>query len=239
MLKHVFRIKPETKELRNKLKEIQSGNEELRNQLITEYTDFVLETLSKIAKRDKNELRGADEFSISLIAFDEAIQAYSLDSKQTFKSFASLVIKRRLVDFWRKVETLDAEDFDGENAIDKSDENMSYSQYLLDQDEEERTEEIDEFSAVLNDFGMSFNDLVDNAPKHSDSKRNAIRIARFISEDDELLYYLYEKKKLPIKDLLDKLDVSKKAIERNRKFIIAMTIVIVENYVHLKEYLNV
>ncbi len=48
-----------------------------------------------------------------------------------------------------------------------------------------------------------------------------------------------KRKKLPIKALLDELDVSRKMLERNRKYIIAITVIFNENYTHLKEYLNV
>jgi RNA polymerase sigma factor len=239
----MFRVKPETKELRSKLKEIQSGNEDLRNQLITEYTDFVIDTLCKIAKESRENIEKADEFSIGLIAFDEALQKYSLDSKQTFMSFASLVIKRRLVDFWRKEQSLYEKDYNDEDMFDKADMDVSYSTYLIDQDKEQRQEEIQEeireFSTVLKGFGMSFNDLVDDSPKHTDSKKRAIEIARLISQNDDFTFYLYEKKKLPIKALLDELDVSRKMLERNRKYIIAITVIFNENYTHLKEYLNV
>ncbi|PGP11887.1 RNA polymerase sigma-I factor [Bacillus cereus] len=239
MFKRMFRIRPETKELIKKIKEIQDGDEELRNEFIAEYTDFVLETLSKITKKEKDVLREADEFSIGLIALDEAIRNYTTDSTQTFTSFAALVIKRRLVDFWRKETNSQNNNFDSEDITDTNETNASYSQYLLDQIKQERIEEIQNFSLLLGEFGIKFDNLAEEVPKHISAKRNAIEIAKIISEDDNLVYYLYEKKKLPIKELLHKVEVSKKTIERNRKYIVAVTLILVERYMHLKEYLNV
>jgi len=41
-----------------------------------------------------------------------------------------------------------------------------------------------------------------------------------------------------MKDLVNKVNVSKKTLERNRKFILAMFIVLNEDYVYLKDYLR-
>jgi len=44
-------------------------------------------------------LTQSDEYSIALIAFNEAIESYDLDKKTKFVSFSKQVIKRRLIDY--------------------------------------------------------------------------------------------------------------------------------------------
>jgi RNA polymerase sigma factor len=53
-----------------------------------------------------------------------------------------------------------------------------------------------------------------------------------------LLKWLFRKKQLPIKQLQNMAEVSRKTIERNRKYIIAVAIILAGDYVYLKEYIK-
>jgi RNA polymerase sigma factor len=57
-------------------------------------------------------------------------------------------------------------------------------------------------------------------------------------EDDELREFLFHKKQLPVKQLEAKVAVSRKTIERNRKYIIAMAIILSGEFLYLKEYIK-
>lgn len=208
----------------------------LRNEFIQEYQDYILKTVRNIVKREIDE--SSDEFSIGLIAFDEAIQSYKFETP--FKSFSSMVIKRRVIDFLRKEQTDDmiVSSYGDEDGDDERDKSISYSNYILQSQNEDRKEEIRNFTLKLSEFGIKFTDLAKDVPRHIDAKRKAIMIAQLIANDEDLRSLMYEKNKLPLKELLEKVDVSKKTLERNRKFIIAMTIISIENYKHLTEFLK-
>lgn len=66
--------------------------------LIKQCEFFILRTASDISKRyiSNND----DEYSIALLAFVQAIEGYDID-KGSFFSFAELLMKRRLVDYFR------------------------------------------------------------------------------------------------------------------------------------------
>lgn len=49
---------------------------------------------------------------------------------------------------------------------------------------------------------------------------------------------LWKKKRLPIKKILPLVDVSKKTIERNRKYILAVFVLLNEDFMYLKEYVK-
>jgi RNA polymerase sigma factor len=49
---------------------------------------------------------------------------------------------------------------------------------------------------------------------------------------------LITKRMLPIKELLDMVDVSRKTLERNRKFLIAMALILNGPYPYLRDYLQ-
>ncbi len=50
---------------------------------------------------------------------------------------------------------------------------------------------------------------------------------------------MLQKRMLPIKELLDQVNVSRKTLERNRKFIIAVALIFNGPYPYLKDYLHI
>ncbi len=77
-----------------------------------------------------------------------------------------------------------------------------------------------------------------NSPKHSDSRKSAIKTAKMLVDNQELKTLLLEKKRLPIKQLEAMVDVSRKTIERNRKYIIAIALILLSDYVYMKDYIK-
>jgi RNA polymerase sigma factor len=50
---------------------------------------------------------------------------------------------------------------------------------------------------------------------------------------------LLNKKQLPIKELLERVEVSRKTLERNRKFLIAIALIYQGPYPYLRDYLQI
>jgi len=105
-------------------------------------------------------------------------------------------------------------------------------------DEELRKEEIIQFQELLTSFDLSFSDLVISSPKHADARSNAVMVAKILVDNSELKNFLFEKKRLPIKQLVKMVDVSRKTIERNRKYIIAIALILSSDYLYLNDYLK-
>lgn len=91
---------------------------------------------------------------------------------------------------------------------------------------------------MLKLYGLSFSDLVQHSPKHADARIGAIKIAKVLVEDKELLQHLLNHKRIPVKLLEQKVSVSRKTIERNRKYIIAIALIFTNDYMYLKDYLK-
>ena len=72
------------------------ADEEYLNKFIKDNKRFIMVSEFKETKRFISE--SDDEWSIALIAFHEAVKAYDL-SKGNFRTFAALVIRRRLTDY--------------------------------------------------------------------------------------------------------------------------------------------
>lgn len=115
---------------------------------------------------------------------------------------------------------------------------ISVSSFVKEQQAVERNEEMKGYSQLLEDYGLSFEELVRFSPKHADSRKTAFHIAQIIAETPEFFGYLTEKKKLPIKELISLVEVSRKTIERHRKYIIAVVLLINSDFVYIKEYIK-
>jgi RNA polymerase sigma factor len=232
------------KSVENKIKEIKNGNEQLRNDLIEQYRPFIKKVASKVCKRYITD--SMDEYSIGLLAFNEAIDQYTDDQGAKFLTFANMVIQRRLIDHIRKEERqnrniyLDREDGDDEERGEESfaEKKAALEQYDMEKQAENRMFEIEEYRKMLEEYKISFTVLSKECPKHIDARENAINIARMVAKSDEHTNYLLERKQLPIKDLLEHVDCSRKTIERNRKYIIAIALIYIGGFTALASYID-
>ncbi|MFP7295904.1 RNA polymerase sigma factor SigI [Neobacillus niacini] len=243
MLGLLFLTKNKKRTLEESVLLIQQGDHLLLNEIIDSYKPFIAKNVSAVCKRYIYETD--DEFSIGLIAFSEAIEKYSPDRGSSLLSFAEVIIKRRVIDFIRTQTKnqhvsidLTYSSLEDESAGMVIVNELSLEDYKKKSDEELRKDEIMQFQTLLSSFDLSFNDLVENSPKHADARINAITVAKLLVDDQELVSFLIDKKRLPIKQLEKKVNVSRKTIERNRKYIIAIALILSNDYVYLNDYLR-
>ncbi|MEK3725744.1 RNA polymerase sigma factor SigI [Paenibacillus sp. FSL H8-0034] len=225
---------------------IQEGDLRLRNQFITDYQPYVAKVTSRFCKRYVDPARD-DEFSIALGAFNEAINQFSTESGRSFLGFSEQVIRRRLIDYVRKEQrfsqqlpysTFDVED-EEDNIINPVEIHQAMEQYEKQKGMEERGSEIMDLNRCLADFGVQFSDLVDASPKHDDSRQTLFAIGKQLSENAEFMGAMLSKRVLPIKELMGVVTVSRKTLERNRKFIIAVALIYNGPYPYLRDYLHI
>jgi RNA polymerase sigma factor len=239
----LFMAKKRKRTLEETVRLVQDGDKTLHNELIDSYKPFIAKTVSSVCKRYIHE--SDDEYSIGLIAFDEAIQKYSPDKGSSLLSFAEIIIKRRVIDYIRQQARhqnlsfdLTKEDNEDESPKTSIEEHISIDDYIKKSDDELRREEIIHFSSVLKEYDLSFSDLVEQSPKHADARKNAMVVAQILVLDEELQKLLLEKKRLPVKQLEKRVNVSRKTIERNRKYIIAISLILIGDYYFLKDYIK-
>ncbi len=215
------------------------NNTEKRNRIIEQYTPFILKTASEYSNKYIDPGKD-EEFSVSLLAFNEAIDSYDSTRGISFFSFARTVIRRRLVDHYRKnkkkYRELPMTVLENEN---------SYMEYELSEkrfgDQVRQMEiqnEILEYRRTLEEFGISFDQLVKISPGKKDARDRAKDVARLIAGDQDLTHYLMKNRLLPLKELEQKSNVSRKTLERNRKYIIAIALVLMGDYSYLRGYIS-
>lgn len=243
MLSLLFKTKKKTATLEESVIIIQQGDEALLNKIIESYRPFIAKTVSSVCKRYIYETD--DEFSIGLIAFNEAIAKYLPERGKSLLSFAEVLIKRRVIDYIRKQTKNQHVSLDFNSGTHEEEppgtiivNERSYEEYKKKAEEEFRKDEIFRFHELLKSFDLSLGDLAANSPKHADARKNAILTAKLIADNAELRELLFEKKRLPIKQLEEKAIVSRKTIERNRKYIIAIVLILTGDFIYMRDYLK-
>ncbi|SDS16156.1 RNA polymerase sigma factor [Paenibacillaceae bacterium GAS479] len=227
------------------IQKIQQGNESLREQLIQDYRPFILKSTSRFCKRYIDPSRD-DEFSIAMIAFNEAIHQFSPESGRSFTSFAETVIRRRLIDYVRREKrhwkSLPAGNLNQDGTLDEGLQTawtrQAVSRFQLDRDADNRRLEIEEYASELEGYGIKFTDLAGKSPKHEDSRVLLQGIALKLATEDSLWGVLVQSRRLPVKELMELGGVSRKTIERNRKYLIAVAVLLRGDYPYLSDYLQ-
>lgn len=112
-----------------------------------------------------------------------------------------------------------------QNEINKYNEDLSMQMELMD------------FKNKLSEFKITLEDLVQDSPKHEDTRNNAIHFARLIQENISLKEKLYLNRKLPYSQILSEYNSSRKFLNRNKKFIVATVLILDSNLDSLKSYI--
>ncbi len=227
------------KKLEKRILQAQKGEEKTRNQLIEEYRPFIQKTLSKQLGRYVEE-QNDDEVSIGLIAFNDAIDRYEI-RRGPFLPFASKVIRNRTIDHIRKSsQQLDTIPVSSLMSEDGTEEEV-WGRKSLQPDLEEQAvmaEEMKAFILRLNHFGITLDDLVAEVPKHKDTRRKAVSVAHWLCNQPELKRKIMESGRMPLKDIERYTGLTKKVIDRSRKLIIAVMIVLDSDMDTMKQYVN-
>lgn len=232
-----------SKPIEETVAKIKNGDTHLKEGFICDYTPFILKVISTVTGKFV-DTKNSDELSIGLIAFNEAIEFYDAEKNAGFLSFAETVIKRRIVDYLRKdYKNSKVYPFTYFQTNDSDIKEIIENKYMVVEagtffDNVELKEEIELFRTRLKDFGISLSDLVGNSPRHTDSKKLAISIARVLSENKTLSDALITKKTIPMSQLMKLVQVNRKTVERNRKFIIAVYLILNSKVEVLQDYVS-
>lgn len=207
----------------------EEGNAAERERLIEHYRPFILRTVSHVCKRQIGWEH--DESSVGLIAFNEAIDRYNDTMGKSFDNFAFMLIRNRLVDeFRRQGKILRAESVVYDDVQDEFDQTAmeiasSMEAYEREQSAFELAQELILYDETLQEYGVTLEELEDLSPKHRDTRKQFIQIAKQFSGHSDWIDILHKTKRLPMKEMLDLFRVSRKTLERNRKYLIALVLI--------------
>jgi RNA polymerase sigma factor len=238
-IKRISRSKPDIDSVNDIIKRIQCGDDYLKEQFISQYTPFIIKILCNTLGK-YIDINNSEEFSIGLLAFNESIECYNEKKNCSFFNFSEQVIKRKLYTHLnsrkKELNTLPFSYFE------ETDENFENKYCASDSNDAlhniEMKDQYERFEEKLGEFGISFEDLVLYKPKHRDSLQQAINIAKTLAEDRVLYNKLMAKKTIPMVELLKKVKVNHKAVEKNRRFIISVCIILGEGFDDIKGHIR-
>ncbi|ABR46330.1 RNA polymerase, sigma 28 subunit, FliA/WhiG family [Alkaliphilus metalliredigens QYMF] len=234
----LFKILKKRKTIEERIRDIQEGNEEEKNSIIQEHIPFIKKILSQQLGR-YIEIENDDMFSIGLMAFNEAIDKYET-SRGKFLSFAAIVIKNRSIDQLRKQSRTSNEVIVSQMIGDDGEASSTDHMASVESFENRVEAKVDMgiFIKRMAEFQVTLDDLINEAPRHMDTRLNAIKIGRYVHENHQLKEKLLRRKKLPTSELMKELMVSKKVVQGSRKFIIAVILILDSNLDTMKEYIS-
>ena len=214
----------------------------LFDEFIRQYMPFIKAETSKFIKRPLTE-DGEDELSIAMFAFYEAMTSYE-EKKGAFLPYASLAIRHRLIDYYRKEKrneghiSLDAptgEEEDGTLADTlRSDTDIEGTV----SEQGAAKVEIEHFIEDLQVFGLTLTDIADNCPKQKRTFRICQEALVYARQNPDILKELVETKKLPIGKLARGYGSIKKKLERHRKYMIAILLAYTNGFEIIRGHLN-
>lgn len=216
-------------------KDYHNGNKEALNNIYEHLMPFCLRVCSKTCARyitDHDE-----EASIARLAIIETLEKYD-PAKGSGLVFLGQTIRSRIIDYKRKEKkhSLLPITFLTSNGTSLTEEiDDGFFEEIL--DDLTRSQEIENLKYILGDFNISFEDLIQVSPRQARSRQKVNRVIDIIVANDELSSYLFEKKMLPMKELEDTWQISRKLAERYRKYIITAVIIQLNDFPYLKSFI--
>ncbi|MHB8172317.1 MAG: RNA polymerase sigma-I factor [Thermincolia bacterium] len=224
--------------------DIKQGNTTARERFLEEYQPFVTKVATSLCKRYLEWGRD-DELSIGFIAFNAAIDSFQPDKGVPFLPYAQVVVRNKLKDHFKKESRSHHESLwlesESDEVFSPAEIKAAWEECKNRTIEDERQAEIEFFEKVLTDYQIDFEDLTVVSPKHRDTRETLINVALVLVSNTDLYEYLLNKKQLPLKELGLATGINRKTLERGRKFIIALAIIInqPEEFVYLKSYISI
>ena len=217
-------------------------DEQIREELIISQEQTILRTASTVSNRYIT--KSDDEWSVALFAFSRAIDLYD-EEKGEFLPFAQLIIRRDLIDEYRSHkeygrEVLTAPQILEGGAEPEEDTEGVYKAVVRASQEEDRSlkDEIIAANGLLQEYGFRFMDLTECSPQQERSRGECAAAIRWMLKEKEAVSELKKTKKLPVRVLATGAGVSRKTIDRYRKYLIMAVLILDGDYPQIAEYLR-
>lgn len=204
--------------------------------LIEEFLPFIASCASKHTGRHIGP--GQDELPVAMSAFNEAIQTFD-GKKGKFLSYASLVIRNRLIDDARRNSAAGREiPFSALAAASDEEPEPFEAADSSQQDRRDIAQEIEALSTELLGYGINFDDLAAASPRSGKTRRACAVAVRALLADRPTFDQVTATGMLPMIYLSNVCGLPRKTMERHRKYILAAAVILAHDYPCLSEYVS-
>lgn len=208
------------------------------NALVSDYLPFIK---AEIAKVSAEGLEYDDKLSLGMLVFMNCVRQYQ-QNRGGFISYASTCIRNRLLDETRKLQSKHQHTIYFRNDLDTDtnaqlDNTLALAQYSQKLEQQSLQEEIAMLSDTLSQHNLSFTDLAHISPKQKRSRRLCTQLAQAVC--DNALWYqgFCQTAQLPQKLLSEQFNISPKTIEKHRRYIVALILILSGDYPCIATYI--
>lgn len=232
---------PELNEKENKRALLAASDSSLRNDFLTVEQAHILHLTARILK--KTVSMSDEEWPVALEAVSEALDSYD-EEKGNFWNYAAVVIQSRLRDLYRREARRSVELNVGPEAFDsdQDDEASGLSIEVRDKTavvvDLRLRDELDAFTAELKAFDIDIFDLPASAPGTARTRSVCARIIdAFFSPPPPLTEEMRKTGQIPAKELMRRTQITRKFIDKHRKYLMASALIKDGDYPGMAEYL--
>jgi len=214
-------------------------NKHALNALLQTYTPFIKKCVSDAVLR--GQVR-QDYLTEAMLGFIQSVKTYN-EEKGAFIPYAQIVIRNRLINAAKKEAAVQKPLFSISQTPqnDKKDIQWEYEtaerQYTELIARKEAQMEIKELNGAFVHWGFTWRDLVKNCPKQSRSRNTCHQIVRVLLAEKPLLDEMQRTNKLPIQRLSALSGHSEKTLEKYRRYISALVLIIEGDYPYIRSFL--
>ncbi|HAG68409.1 MAG TPA: hypothetical protein DCL38_00380 [Lachnospiraceae bacterium] len=216
----------------------------LRELFLAENSEHILRLAAKLSGH--HITKSDDEWSIALIAASEALDRYD-SGKGDFWGFASIVIKSRLLNYYKGNERIKDEisvspsAFEGE--VEEDDPELSLKLEMQDKmavgmsPESSVREEILALEEELKRYNISFFDLTSCSPRSRSTRKGCAEVIASFFLPPPIVELLKRTGQLPSSKLRQRSGQSTKFLDKFRKYLIAAVLILDGDYPELAAYI--
>lgn len=212
---------------------------ESKEKLEAVLNDYIPFIKKQICGYEHKGMEYSDLLSLAMLTFTIAIKTYE-ESKGNFLSYASTCIRNRIIDELRKearyhtrLVTIGNND-ELSNQIEIQ---TSILEYQKKREREVLLEEIKSFSQELLEYHIAMTELASICPKQKRARSQCIKIAKEVVGDEEMRESFKQHHKLQQKELSKRFKISVKTIEKHRRYIVSVILLLLGNYPAMQTFL--
>lgn len=209
-----------------------------RNEFLMSEQDHILHLTARVLKRTVS--RSDEEWSIALLAVNEALDSYE-QTRGKFWNYAALVIGSRIKDHYRAAlkyrhEISVSSQVFGEN-IEDDEGQLGIQIEIRDKTavyvDTDLRDELEELGKELSDYDIDLFELPKYSPKSQKTKSACRECVAAMFLPPPLVELLRRTRNLPVKEIMGRVRVKRKLIDRHRKFIVASALIEAGDYPHV------
>jgi RNA polymerase sigma factor len=223
-------------EMLQQIKKAQTDNLEL-SLMIRAYMPFIRK---EVARTPVFQMEYDDRLSFAMIVFMNCVRQYD-EETGGFLAFVSVCIRNRLIDEGKKISRYTtrtipfaAREESEENCFENT---RSVLEYDRDRERLSLVEEIDSLAESLQEYGITLNNLSRICPKQKRSRKQCALLAREVVSDPVLKENFFKTRRLPQSELASRFGLSEKTVEKHRRYIVALVLIITGEFPGIRAYL--